>query len=466
MINLKSSIISSLFVLIIVFSLFSVSAINLDIVKTPVNDFVVSDLNQPGIFLLNITNHGIDDHFSIYSLVGVKIEPQDSFFIASGDSKLVTIKVYPNRDLKQDSGSLVFIYKIKGDNSGIKEDTLNLNVIKLENAFSIGTYSIEPQSEQATIYFNNNYNINYDKISAKFVAVFFGFSQSFSLGPFEKKDFTIPLMREKTSLLSAGQYILKTDLDISGVEKTLESNIRFSEKNFIDTQQEDYGFAVNKVVIMKTNKGNLESMADIVVKKNIISRLFTTFNLDPYKVERTGFSVYYYWQKELKPSDIFTVRVTTNWLIPLLVVVAAIILAFFISVYRRSFVIVRKKVSFVRAKGGQFGLKVSLHVRGRGFVERVKVFDRVPAIAKLYERFGAIAPSRFDASTRRLEWNLGTLDRGEERVLTYIIYSKVGVVGKFELPKATAVYEKDNRIHESESNKAYFVTEPRIHDEF
>src|SRR3989304_5044290 len=94
------------------------------------------------------------------------------------------------------------------------------------------------------------------------------------------------------------------------------------------------------------------------------------------------------------------------------------------------FIIVRKRVSFVRAKGGQFGLKVSLHVRGRGFVERVKVFDRVPAIAKLYERFGAIAPTRFDASTRRLEWNLGTLDRGEERVLTYIIYSKVGVVGK------------------------------------
>src|SRR3989344_6149886 len=133
MINFKSSIIPSLFALIIVLSLFSVSAINIDVVKTPINDFVISDLNQPGVFLLNITNRGMDDYFSVYSLVGVKIEPSDSFFIPSGGSKELTIKVYPNRDLKQDSGSLVFIYKIKGDNSGIREDTLTLNVIKLEN---------------------------------------------------------------------------------------------------------------------------------------------------------------------------------------------------------------------------------------------------------------------------------------------------------------------------------------------
>jgi hypothetical protein len=207
-------------------------------------------------------------------------------------------------------------------------------------------------------------------------------------------------------------------------------------------------------------------MADVVIKKNIISRLFSTYNLEPYKVERKGLSVYYYWQKELKPGESYKIELTTNWLIPLLIIAAAFILAFFINVYKRSHVIVRKRVTFVRAKGGQFGLRVSLHVRGRAFVERVKVYDRIPAIAKLYERFGAIQPSRFDEATKRLEWNLGNLDRGEERVLSYIIYSKVGVVGKFELPKAAAVYEKDNRIFESESNRSYFITEPRHKEDF
>lgn len=440
---------------------------DVSISKRVINDVVISEVKEPATFGITLTNNGPDDSFSFYSLVGVKITPQDSFFLESGDSKEVIISVYPNDDLKRDTGSLVFVYKIKGDKSGLQEDTLTLNVVQLVDAFSIGTLPIQPQAEKATVFFKNNYNTNYKEINAKFSSVFFSSNEKFSLSPFERKEFLVPIDREKISLLSAGQYILKTDLSINGVDKHFENNIRFSEKDLIETQQESYGLAINKVVVSKTNKGNLESMADVVIKKNIISRLFVTYNVEPYKSERDGLAVYYYWQKELKPSESFTVSLTTNWLIPLLIILAAIVLSFFINVYNKSHVIVRKRVTFVRAKGGQFGLRVSLHVRGRGFVERVKVYDRVPAIAKLYERFGgSIIPSRFDEANKRLEWNIGNLDRGEERVLSYIIYSRVGVVGKFELPRATAVYEKDNRIFESESNRSYFVTEPRRKEDF
>jgi len=43
--------------------------------------------------------------------------------------------------------------------------------------------------------------------------------------------------------------------------------------------------------------------------------------------------------------------------------------------------------------------------------------------------------------------------------MTYIIYSKVGVLGRFALPTATAIYEKEGNIHETESNKAFFMAE-------
>ena len=49
--------------------------------------------------------------------------------------------------------------------------------------------------------------------------------------------------------------------------------------------------------------------------------------------------------------------------------------------------------------------------------------------------------------------------------MSYIIYSKIGVVGKFSLPTAIAVYEKDGKIHEAESNRAYFVAEQRGREE-
>jgi len=60
---------------------------------------------------------------------------------------------------------------------------------------------------------------------------------------------------------------------------------------------------------------------------------------------------------------------------------------------------------------------------------------------------------------------LGNMDKGEKRVLSYLIYSKVGVMGRFSLPEAAAVYEREGEIHEVESNKAFFVAEQRKRDE-
>jgi len=119
----------------------------------------------------------------------------------------------------------------------------------------------------------------------------------------------------------------------------------------------------------------------------------------------------------------------------------------------------RKKISFVRAKGGEFALKVSIFVEAKKYVERVNVIDRLPPLVKVHERFGAEQPTRVNEATKRIEWNFEKLEAGEMRTLTYIIYSKVGVLGKFALPTATAVYEKDGEIHETESNKAFFIAE-------
>ena len=48
--------------------------------------------------------------------------------------------------------------------------------------------------------------------------------------------------------------------------------------------------------------------------------------------------------------------------------------------------------------------------------------------------------------------------------MNYIIYSKVGVVGKFALPQSTAIYEKDGKIKEAVSNKAFYMSGQRRKD--
>ena len=101
----------------------------------------------------------------------------------------------------------------------------------------------------------------------------------------------------------------------------------------------------------------------------------------------------------------------------------------------------------------------TIFVQARKYVERVNIVDRLPPLVKIYERFGKEEPSKVDSANKRIEWNYEKLEAGETRILTYIIYSKVGVVGRFALPSTTAIYEKNGKIQEAESNRAFFVAE-------
>jgi len=123
--------------------------------------------------------------------------------------------------------------------------------------------------------------------------------------------------------------------------------------------------------------------------------------------------------------------------------------------------ILRKKISFVKTKGGQFALKVSIRVKSKRFLERINIIDKLPPLVKLYEKFGATMPDKIDEKNKRLEWNIESLNQGEERIFTYIIYSRIGIVGRFELPSAKAVYEKEGKVKGVESNRSFFINEPR-----
>ena len=124
----------------------------------------------------------------------------------------------------------------------------------------------------------------------------------------------------------------------------------------------------------------------------------------------------------------------------------------------RTELVLKKKVHFVKTKGGEFALKVVLTAKARKHVEDIQIVDKLPGMTKLYEKFG-IKPDKIDHATRRIFWNINNLNEGEERVYSYIIYSKIKVVGKFELSPAMAMYERDGKTHEVLSNRAFFDSE-------
>ena len=447
--------------LLILFILPTIMAIDLNIEQKESKNVMVVGLDTPAIFNLEITNNDNSDEFSFFNLVGYTMEPKDPVQIDREETKNVIVKFYPRKDLSIRDFYAVQ-YFIRGSDSSEQVEKLTVKVIDLKDAFEIGADDIDPESNSLDIYIHNKENFDFGNMNVKFNSRFFNLEKDINLGPNEREDFTIELNKNDFKEAIAGFYTIEAEVTVNDLTAEIDESIKFVEKEIVEETTTEQGGIISIILIEKTNTGNTIHSEDVIVKKNIISRLFTSFDPEPDSVERTGATVSYTWSRNINPGETVQVRVRTNWLYPLLLILFIIAIVILVKKSISTDVIVRKKVSYVRAKGGEFALKVNLFLHSRAYVERVNVVDRLPAFMKIYERFGGEKPSRISQEARIIEWDFEKLEEGEIRTLSYIIYSKkVGILGKFALPQTVVIYQKDGKIKESTSNKAYFVTEQR-----
>ncbi len=449
-----------LFLLILFLVLPYLSAIELDVQKVDSKEVIINGLSEPAIFNLKIKNLGGSDYFEFYNLLGFSMAPKGTVLISTGETKDVQLFIYPRDDLNY-NGFYTFEYFIQGTNNEKISEEVTINIIDLEDAFEIGANELSPETNSINIFLANKVNFDFDNIKVEFDSPFFNLEQDVSLGAFEKKEFEVQLKKEDFDKLTAGFYTLKANVEFRNKDVDVEGVVKFVEKDLLKTTEDNYGFIISTHIIEKENEGNVVTESETIIKKNIITRLFTTLSPEPDSVRREGLTVYYTWAKQINPGESLNITVRTNWLFPLLIIFFIVAIIVLVKQYARTNLIIRKKVSFIHAKGGEFALKVSIIVGARNHVQSVNIIDRLPPLVKLYERFGGEKPARVNEKLRRIEWNFPSLTPGEKRVLSYVIYSKVGVMGKFALPEATAIYERDGKIHETNSNKAFFVSEQR-----
>ncbi len=442
----------------------SVLAINLNVEKESSGEAMIAGLNEPAIFDLKITNLGTGDDFMFYSFFGSSMHPKGTVHINQGETKDVQIKIYPNEDFKE-RGFVNFEYFIRGSSGDELKEWLTVKIIELDtDIFEISSGEVDPTSSTLNVYIHNRVNFNFENLDVKFSSAFFNFEESFSLAPNEKKVFNVKLNKEDFKKLMAGFYTMNAEIEAGNQKAKAEGTIKFVEKDIVTTTKKTYGFIINTMLVQKMNEGNVIANSETVVRKNIISRLFTTFNTEPDYVERQGLAIYYTWTREVNPGETLEIKVKTNWLLPFVIFLLIITIVILAKRYSKTSLVLKKKINFVNAKGGEFALKVSILVHAKDYVQKVNITDRLPSLVKIYEKFGGDRPVRIDEKNRRIDWQFAKLEAGEKRILSYIVYSKIGILGKFALPSASAVFEKEGKIHESQSNVAFFVAEQRKKD--
>jgi len=449
-----------LIIFIVLFSLNLISAINLNVKVNPILDVIVSELDKPAVFDLTIKNLGESSDFEIYSLIGVDLSPESSFFIESGGTKTIRIQAMPQEAIKSKPGYINFKYQIKNSINEIQDETLTLNIIGLDKIISITPNNINSVSKEIIITIKNNINLDFNDLKIIMNSAFFGYESDLPLKGLETKQIKIPINKEKTKTLNAGDYLFNTKITTFEKTENIESIIKFLEQENIESTEIYEGTIIKRHEIIKRNLGNTKETITIDVEENLFSYLFTTININPTKTKIKGFKKHYTWKKELIPNEELKIILKTNWFFPIIIILLIIILTIIIKKSIETDLSLRKHVSFIKTKGGEFALKISIRIRAKKFIERINITDKIPALVQLYERYGAISPDKVDLKNKRIEWNVPVLNQGEERIFTYIVYSKIGIVGRFELPSAKAIYEKEGKIKQITSNRSFFINEP------
>ncbi len=443
-----------LILLVVVPSLF---ALNLEVEKTSKNEVMIIGLNEPARFDLTLKNYGPEDNLVFYTYFSQSIFPKGTVNIQEEKVKEIQVEIYPPENIKE--GYSQFQLFIRGQDNSEVIKPLTINVVEFQDIFEIGSGDIDAESKTIELYIQNIVNFQFKELDVKFSSAFFEINEKFSLGPFEKKNFTITLDKEKFSKLMAGYYTMSAEIKTKSLETIIEGTINFQEKNILTTNKKNYGIVINTQLITKKNEGNVPEIVSTVIKKNIISRLFTTFTPEPDYIERQKGFVYYTWENELQPGQLIEIKAKTNWIFPLIIIVLIVLIVVLLKKTSKTNITIRKRVSFVRAKGGEFALKVTIIVKAKKYLEKISIIDRLPPLVKVHERFGSEKPTRVDEKNKKLEWQYEKLEQGEVRILNYIIFSKIGLLGKFALPRTTAIFEREGVVKESVSNKTFFLAE-------
>ena len=436
------------------------AAINLEIKEVRGNADVIVGLTNSVEYEIYVKNNGADDYFSFYTFFQDGIKDLDEVLIKKGEEKNIIIKIPLRDDVELSSGNLAFKYFIQASDKSEVEETLGVRVYRLGDVFSIGATSADPDLPKIDVFLKNNLNRKFENINVKISSPFFMLEKTLDIGAYEKKNFEVDINGDDWKKLTAGFYTIKADFKYLNITGEGEGKIEFIEKENVEESVDDYGLFVKTRVIRKMNNGNVVYDSSISVEKGFVAKMFTTFSRQPDTKEKVGGKTRYTWNDKIVPGEYMEIKIKTNWLIPILIFLLIFASIYFFKKYTKEKVSLRKQVSFVRARGGEFALKITIIVEAKELIENVRIIDKLPPLVKMYERFGGELPDKISKDKKRLEWNFNYLDAGDRRIMTYVVYSKVGVLGRFALPNAICRFKKeDGKAGYSTSNKAYFLSE-------
>lgn len=448
--------------LLIILLLPNVLAVPISVEKEVITPIVIKELSLPATFNLTIGNKVLQtNYFEINTLLDITLIPTGFFGINGQSEKNVLLKVFPSERIKQKySENYRFPYYVSSNNLGTKKGFLTIDIFPFKDAIDIimpENISINDQNILITI---ENKGVIQFESELTIYSSLFDTKTDLSLIPFQKQEVSIILDSEKLVKM-AGTYPVTFTFFVQDKKFEINKDIELEPaENIVETSEKKDLVIYKTLKIKKTNKGSVSTNVSIKVNQSTFSNTFTSSSIDPLDKDRVGKFVELRLEKELIPGESLVFETKTNYIYPVIILfmVAALIWIVSIPIRAKKQISIKKKLVRAKTKTGEFASKILVVVRNKGSdLQDVKIIDRLPAFTKLYERFGALKPDKIDGS--KLMWNINNLEKNQELILSYIVYSRVKIMGRLNIPAAIVRYKSKTGPKEAVSNQVYLLGE-------
>lgn len=475
--NISSALSSkALFLTIIILSallsstaVFAASEFNVNV--NPVVNRITPD--DVAAYNITITNKGDTDR--IYSL---KLSSGDatnwilspnSMKVSAGETSSEILNVFPKSTTGVGSYELMLQVAYLSDTEEVPLNLyMNFEGLYLDYtpnvALSVSTVEVQDprESMKVSVLMRNRNMLDMKNLTLRIKSDMFYKEVNLSLGP--RKEFSSEYLFDLEALQSPGIYKIRLELYYPVNDKVVaeaETEFKVDAYSTVTPKYDSSkSWFIRRDIITVENIGNYERTKDISMKMPWFKRMFVSSDADADFVRMEGKS-YLQWNPSLKPMEIKTITVTTNYR-PLIVIILLLIVALVAYFMLRSPLILLKEAGVVEQdEHGISEIKVKIFIknRSRKALEQITVTDKVPGITEYVEsnNLGSMKPSRMTRTTAKgtiLHWDLDKLDAFEERIITYKLKSKLKFVGDMALPRTRVKFVYGN-------GKERFVISPQ-----
>ena len=340
--------------------------------------------------------------------------------------------------------------------------TLGIRAVSPENILKATIESDETvmpgKKYKATVTLENNLNVILPEAEIVVSSELFEERRTVIMLPWQERSETFEFLVPETVTPEEYMASIRIYYDKQLVSKK-EFAFRVSTLSDVEGQEtEEKGFLWKRTSVTRVGSGNTPTETSYRKSLTNIQQMFSSYNIEPTETSESMVK----WALTVNPGTTQKITITTNYR-PLFWAVLAIIAfgVFALVIFKRGVSLKKEIISHKTTHDGFTEIKVRIHARNneKKVLQDAVLMEVLPHHMHPKMEFGTLHPEAVETGERgiRVKWNLERLGAHEERIITYTVLTKIGIIGNIELQPTLLRYKsREGKVISVKSNSLKF----------